>query len=98
MEIQKKVNNAGAITIPSCIRRELSIGAGDKITMLVTESGKLVLQRNSGHCALCGSEHGEYRLHDKYVCRQCAEDLKYFIEADEAEEKGTKEGEDNAAE
>lgn len=91
---EKKITKAGGITIPNHIRRELGIKAGDKITVKVVNDGNLLLQRDTGYCVLCGEARGLMRIHDKFICHECAESLKQIIDHKKDNER---EGEGNVS-
>ena len=91
---EKKITKAGAVTIPLHLRRELGITAGDKITVSVTNNGDLLLRRDTGHCVVCGGQKGLIRIHDKFICHECAERLKQIIDHKKDNER---EGEGNVS-
>ncbi len=85
---EKKITKAGAVTIPLHLRRELGITAGDKITVSVVGDGDLLLRRNTGHCILCGRQEANLiRIHDKFICHECAERLKQIIDHEKDNER-----------
>ncbi|WP_432718389.1 AbrB/MazE/SpoVT family DNA-binding domain-containing protein [Pectinatus frisingensis] len=76
MNNNKKINKSGGITIPSSLRRDFGIEAGDKVAVDVNpKNGDIILHRNEGSCMFCGSE--EVILYKgRYLCRSCIAEMK----------------------
>lgn len=76
MLTNKKINRAGGVTIPSAIRRDYGIEAGDKVVVDVNlKNGDIILHRNDGSCMFCGSED-VILYKGRYICRACIEAMR----------------------
>lgn len=67
---EKKIGKGGQLTIPAHIRRELGIQNGEKFAIR-SENGRLVLERLTGSCMICGGSDELVAIGGKYLCRSC---------------------------
>lgn len=75
MDYNKKMNRSGGVTLPSALRREIGIEAGEKLNIQVADNGDIVLKRVVGSCVFCGW-HGNLKVFKgKFVCKECREDV-----------------------
>ena len=72
---QKKISKTGGITIPSHLRREYGIEAGENFKMDVNDKGEIVLKRIVGSCIICSNNDDLIEINGKYVCHDCLESL-----------------------
>lgn len=75
MQFNKKMSKAGAVTIPSALRRAAGIEAGEKMSVQLQEDGSLLLKRTQGSCILCGSEDSLVTHNGRLVCGTCVTQL-----------------------
>ena len=68
---EKKISKAGAVTIPSHLRRELGVHAGDRFEIVPREDGSILLERSVGSCVLCGGRDNLIPHGKVYVCHGC---------------------------
>lgn len=68
---EKKISKSGGITIPSHIRREIGIVAGEKVEVKTDEEGNLVLERIDGSCIVCQTHDNLMKVDGIFVCRSC---------------------------
>ncbi|WP_113674066.1 AbrB/MazE/SpoVT family DNA-binding domain-containing protein [Vallitalea guaymasensis] len=69
--VEKKINKAGAITIPAGIRREYGIAKGDRVEVDVDNKGKIVIDRYKARCIICESQENVKVLRGKGLCASC---------------------------
>lgn len=78
MEMRVRVTQNGGITIPAAIRRELQIKAGDAY-QLMTDGVNLQFRRIYKKCCICGVNESKVdliRVKEKYLCEDCASEIK----------------------
>ena len=68
---EKKISKAGAVTIPSHLRRELGVHAGDRFEIVAMKDGGILLERSVGSCVLCGGRDNLIPHGKVYVCHGC---------------------------
>lgn len=78
---EKKVSKSGSITIPSHMRREMGLEAGEKVKIEQDEEGNLFVKRIEGSCIMCKSNENLIKLHGIFVCETCAENVAKNYEA-----------------
>ncbi len=71
----KKVNKAGAFTIPAKIRRDLLMQAGDGVEISVTDN-KIIIEAYNPRCVICNSQEEVKEFKSKNICSSCLNDLK----------------------
>jgi len=70
---EKKIGKGGQLTIPAHIRRELGIQNGEKFAIR-NDNGRLVLERVTGSCIICGACEELLIMNGKYLCSRCIEE------------------------
>lgn len=75
MQFNKKMSKAGAITLPSALRREIGIEAGEKFAIQLQENGDVLLKRSQGSCIFCKSEMDLAAHKGRFVCRPCSTEI-----------------------
>ena len=80
---EKKISKTGSITIPSHLRRELGLIAGEKVKIEKDEAGNFFIQRIEGSCIFCGTNEDLIKVKGKFVCAGCAEEIIKGIEKGE---------------
>lgn len=74
MNKYRKISKAGGITIPSDVRRELNIQAGDGFELDVSRSdGSIKLVRYRTRCIFCNDTENVKVFNGKGICRNCME-------------------------
>lgn len=81
---EKKVSKSGSITIPSYLRREMGLEAGEKVKIEQDGNGNFFIQRIEGSCIFCGTNEGLKKVKGKFVCKDCVEAV---LESEEGIEK-----------
>lgn len=71
----KRIDNLGRIVIPIEVRRNLNLNVGEALLMEV-EDNKIILSKQSTHCAFCGKENVLYKIKDKGICEDCFNTIK----------------------
>ena len=72
---QKKISKTGGITIPSHLRREYGIEAGENFKIEADKNGDITLKRIVGSCIICSNNENLIEINGKYVCHDCLESL-----------------------
>ena len=72
MQFNKKMSKAGAITLPSALRRATGIEAGEKFSVHLQEDGSVLLKRTQGSCIFCQSEENLLSYKGRFVCQPCS--------------------------
>ena len=73
--IVRRVDDLGRIVIPMELRRTLGIHEHDALSISL-EDGRIVLQKYSAACAICGSETDVRTVRERPVCAECIEAIK----------------------
>lgn len=73
--VQRCLDELGRITLPKEIRKHLTIPTGTPLLIHV-EGNKIILEKGSAACAICGSIDDVREFGDKGVCRSCIEKIK----------------------
>lgn len=71
----KKISKAGGITIPSHMRRNLGMEAGDRYEVVNQGDGNILLARTLGSCFVCQKKHRLMEVGAVLICRDCAEKI-----------------------
>ncbi len=75
--VERKLDELGRVVIPKEIRRNLTIPTGSPLLIYV-EGNKIILEKSSGACAVCGSTTDIQSVNGKSICKKCIEDIKKF--------------------
>ncbi|MDO4765184.1 MAG: AbrB/MazE/SpoVT family DNA-binding domain-containing protein [Eubacteriales bacterium] len=78
---EKKISKSGSITIPSHLRREMGLIAGEKVKIEQDKEGNFSIKRIEGSCIMCKSNENLIKLQGIFVCETCAENIKKNYEA-----------------
>lgn len=70
---EKKISKTGSITIPSHLRREMGLTAGEKVKIEKDEAGNFFIQRIEGSCIFCGANEELKKVKGKFICKDCIE-------------------------
>lgn len=71
----KKLSSHGSINIPVAMRREMGLQGGDPMEVSL-EGGTVTVKPYAPRCIFCGTDEGvAHRLHGKYICTGCAEEM-----------------------
>ncbi len=73
--VQRCLDELGRITLPKEIRNNLSIPTGTPLLIYV-EGNKIILEKGTSACAICGSVEDVKEFNKKGVCRNCIEQIK----------------------
>lgn len=71
----KGIDENGRMVIPKPLRAELGIKSGDDLNIYV-QDGKIIIEKLTYSCVLCGSEEMTTRHRGKVFCRNCLSELK----------------------
>lgn len=72
---EKKISKSGSITIPSHLRREMGLEAGEKVKIEQDGNGNFFIQRIEGSCIFCGTNEKLAKVRGKFICRSCTEEI-----------------------
>ena len=75
MEYQKKISKSGGVTLPSALRRNLALEAGEQMSVHVNGEGEIVLARINGTCVVCGGHVCLAKVKGKFVCQDCVNEI-----------------------
>ena len=70
---EKKIGKSGSITIPSHVRRDCGISAGDRYEIIPQDDGNIMLERTQGSCFLCKAKGDLMKVDGLLICKSCAE-------------------------
>lgn len=73
--IVRRVDDLGRIVIPMELRRTLGIREHDALSISL-EGQRILLQKYSAACTICGSENEIQVVRDRPVCAECIEEIK----------------------
>lgn len=73
--IVRRVDDLGRIVIPMELRRTLGIREHDALSISV-DGERIVLQKYSAACAICGSESDIQVIRERPVCAGCIEEIR----------------------
>lgn len=71
MMYNKKMNRAGAISVPAALRRDYGMEAGDKFNISVNNEGSLIMKPIEGNCIFCSSDENIKIFQGRHLCRKC---------------------------
>lgn len=72
---EKKISKSGSITIPSHLRREMGLVAGEKVKIEQDGNGNFFIKRIEGSCIFCGTNEKLAKVKGKFICRSCTEEI-----------------------
>lgn len=72
---EKKVSKSGSITIPSHLRRQLGLIAGEKVKIEQDAEGNFFVKRIEGSCIFCGINEKLAKVKGKFICVNCIEEI-----------------------
>nr|WP_240472961.1 AbrB/MazE/SpoVT family DNA-binding domain-containing protein [Paenibacillus sanguinis] len=75
MKFDKKMNRSGGVTLPSALRREYGLAAGEKFQVSVNQHGDVVLKRTEGQCLFCQADQDLIPYLGRLVCRSCVSSM-----------------------
>ena len=75
MQFNKKMSKAGAITLPSAMRRAAGMEAGEKFSVNLQEDGSVLLKRTQGNCIFCQSEDKLLSYKGRFICDPCSKQI-----------------------
>ena len=73
--ITRKIDELGRIVLPIELRRGLGISEKDALEIYV-EDEKIILKKYKQSCAFCGSDENIVEFKSKFICADCAGQLK----------------------
>ena len=73
--VQRSLDELGRITLPKEIRRHLTSPTGTPLLIHV-EGNKIILEKSSAACAICGSIDDVREFNGKGVCYHCIEQIR----------------------
>jgi transcriptional pleiotropic regulator of transition state genes len=77
MGMARRIDQLGRVVVPAEFRKLLCIDALDQLEMHVEEEkGHLVLRRVAPACAICGSADILIDVRDRFVCSECAGEIR----------------------
>lgn len=76
MKLNKKINGAGAITIPTYIRRVYGIEKGEKVNISVNAQGVIEVKRITGSCIFCQADEFLRQYEGRYICEKCLQAIR----------------------
>ena len=83
---EKKISKAGSITIPSHLRRELGLIAGEKVKIEQDEDGNFFIKRIEGSCICCKTNENLVKIQGLFICDDCAKIIRENYKARHGEE------------
>lgn len=75
MQFDKKINKAGAVTLPAALRRAIGIDSGEKFSINLQENGDIILKRTQGSCLFCESEKDLIAYKGRLICKSCINEM-----------------------
>lgn len=73
--IVRRIDDLGRIVIPMELRRTLGIRVKDPISIMV-DGERVILQKHTDVCAICGSDRDVVRFKDRPICSDCVAGIK----------------------
>ena len=73
--VQRCLDDLGRITLPKEIRNNLTIPTGTPLLIHV-EGNRIILEKSSTACAICGSVDDVKEFNGKGICHHCIERIK----------------------
>lgn len=77
---EKKISKSGGITIPSHLRRDLGVEAGDRYEIVDQGDGNILLSRTLGSCFFCKSKEDLMKVDAVLICKSCAKKISEKVE------------------
>ena len=71
MKATKKINKAGAVTLPKTVRTELGIPAGTAVD-ITTDGDYIIIGKHVPLCHFCGSPENIISVLGAEICTSCA--------------------------
>lgn len=75
--VERKLDELGRVVIPKEIRNNLTIPEGTPLLIYV-EGNKIILEKGSSACAVCGSTDNVSDISGKGVCASCIAKIKEY--------------------
>ncbi|MBQ5590193.1 MAG: AbrB/MazE/SpoVT family DNA-binding domain-containing protein [Clostridia bacterium] len=73
--VSRALDALGRITLPMEIRKSLSIPEGAFLDIHV-EGNRIILEKTTTNCSICGSEEQVMIIGDKGICKNCVDFIK----------------------
>lgn len=73
--IVRKIDDLGRIVLPKELRGILDIGIKEPIEIYV-DNEKIYLKKYNASCVFCGSTDGMVQHHNKYICKNCMDEIR----------------------
>jgi transcriptional pleiotropic regulator of transition state genes len=73
--IVREIDELGRIVIPKELRRSFKLPSGTPLHIKV-DGKRIILEKSSGVCALCGSEENLIDFDDYSLCEACVAKIK----------------------
>lgn len=77
---EKRISKSGSITIPSHMRRDVGMAAGDRYEIVDQGDGNFLLTRTLGSCFFCKSKEELMKVDAVLICRDCAKKIVEKVE------------------
>jgi len=72
--ICRRIDDLGRIVVPAEYRAILSLNGGDELEISM-EGNRIILQKPSNVCAICGETENLAQVKDKFVCKSCIDTI-----------------------
>ena len=73
--IIRRIDQLGRVVLPKELRQTLSIDKGDSLAIYVTDNDEIILKKYQTGCVLCGSNEHLRQINDKFICKDCVDNL-----------------------
>lgn len=73
--IVREVDAFGRMAIPIELKRNMNIEPQTPMEMFVEDEDKIILKKHASGCVFCGKTEGLVEYMDKYICKDCLEEL-----------------------
>ena len=73
--VERKLDELGRVVIPKEIRNNLTIPEGTPLLIYV-EGNRIILEKGTSACAICGSVNDVVDFNGKGVCEECIAQIK----------------------
>lgn len=73
--IIREIDELGRIVIPKELRRSLKLPSGTPLHIKI-DGKRIILEKSSGVCALCGAEENIVDFDEYCVCQACIDKIK----------------------
>ena len=71
----RPIDGLGRVVLPIEIRRKMDINNGDYLEIFI-DKNSIILQKYAKSCAFCGTQEDILEFKEKYICRDCLENIK----------------------